>query len=98
MDGPVVAEGWYVDPYGVHQDRWFSAGVPSRLVRDDGVESEDPPPAGPCDGPLERATSTEGQVAHGDDLRRAGDRQGEPYDPLQAFDAVLDGTTWFPLH
>jgi hypothetical protein len=29
-----VAEGWYRDPYGIHQDRWFSAGTPTSLVRD----------------------------------------------------------------
>jgi hypothetical protein len=38
------AQGWYRDPYGVHQDRYFSAGSPTKLVRDDGRESYDPPP------------------------------------------------------
>ena len=27
------AEGWYVDPYGLHGARWFSDGTPTALVR-----------------------------------------------------------------
>jgi hypothetical protein len=46
------AEGWYRDPYGVHEDRWFSAGNPTKLVRDQGVESSDPPPPEPPSQPL----------------------------------------------
>jgi hypothetical protein len=36
--------GWYQDPYGVHEDRWITDGVPTPLVRDGDVESRDPPP------------------------------------------------------
>jgi hypothetical protein len=32
-------EGWYLDPYGIHRDRWYSDGQPTSLVRDDGIES-----------------------------------------------------------
>jgi hypothetical protein len=39
------AEGWYRDPYGLQDDRWFSDGRPTRLVRDSGVESYDDPPS-----------------------------------------------------
>ncbi|HXY43533.1 MAG TPA: hypothetical protein VEH29_05060 [Acidimicrobiales bacterium] len=39
------AEGWYRDPFGGHEARWFSAGVPTPLVRDGEVDSQDPPPA-----------------------------------------------------
>jgi hypothetical protein len=41
--GPI---GWYRDPYGVHEDRYFSQGFPTKLVRDHGVETYDPPPDG----------------------------------------------------
>jgi hypothetical protein len=34
-------QGWYRDPYGNHDDRWFSDGQPTNLVRDQGVESHD---------------------------------------------------------
>lgn len=47
------AEGWYVDPYAIHDERWFSNGAPTKLVKDDGVESNDQPPDGPWTGPLE---------------------------------------------
>ena len=32
------AEGWYVDPYAIHDERWVSNGVPTQLVKDGGVE------------------------------------------------------------
>jgi hypothetical protein len=38
------AQGWHPDPYGRHDDRWFSDGKPTRLVRDQGRESYDEPP------------------------------------------------------
>jgi hypothetical protein len=97
MHHATEAEGWCEDPYGVHQHRWFSAGNPTSLVRDGGIETKDRPPDEPFDGPLVRATS-ESEANSGSDLRRAGDRQGDAYDPLKAFDAVLDGNTWFPIN
>ena len=45
------AEGWYLDPYQLHNERWFSAGEPTSLVRDHGVESRDEPPDRPCPDP-----------------------------------------------
>ena len=47
------AEGWYVDPYAIHDERWFSNGVPTQLVKDGGVESNDRPPDRTWTGPLE---------------------------------------------
>jgi hypothetical protein len=40
------AQGWYQDPSGLHDARYFSAGHPTRLVRDGNVESYDEPPPG----------------------------------------------------
>lgn len=34
-------QGWYRDPYAIHEDRYFSAGQPTKLVRDGGRESHD---------------------------------------------------------
>jgi hypothetical protein len=42
----LIAEGWCSDPWGLHEARWLSAGSPTALVRDRGVESLDPIPAG----------------------------------------------------
>jgi len=39
-----AAEGWYRDPFGIHEDRWMSQGRPTKLVRDAGTEAYDPPP------------------------------------------------------
>ena len=41
---PHNAQNWCPDPFGAHEARWFSNGVPTELVRDDGVEAMDPPP------------------------------------------------------
>lgn len=43
----MLAEGWYLDPYEAHEQRWFSSGNPTSLVRDGTTESHDDPP-----GPL----------------------------------------------
>jgi hypothetical protein len=67
------AEGWYQDPFGLHQHRWFSAGRPTALVRDGAVESHDPPPAGSFDGPLVEASRPDGPS--GDDMKRADARE-----------------------
>jgi hypothetical protein len=48
----VSAQGWYRDPFTRHEDRWYSAGTPTSLVRDDGVESQDDPPPGEQPEPL----------------------------------------------
>jgi hypothetical protein len=41
----VPAQGWLRDPSGAHDERWFSAGSPTPLVRDGTVEyREDLPP------------------------------------------------------
>jgi hypothetical protein len=58
------AQGWYRDPYRQHVARWFSDGSPTALVRDDGVESMDPPPEHPFVGPLEAADESEGELLH----------------------------------
>ena len=33
-------EGWYSDPYRVHEQRWFSDGTPTILVRGLGHDVE----------------------------------------------------------
>jgi hypothetical protein len=46
------AEGWYKDPFGAHEARWFSEGKPTILVRDGAVESHDSVPGIDFDLPL----------------------------------------------
>jgi hypothetical protein len=83
------AQGWYRDPYLVHEDRYFSAGQPTKLVRDDGVEQYDPPPAGPPTVGLIEVRYA--QPSDGSDLRRADDPlAGAVYDPRSAFWAAVD--------
>ncbi len=83
--GPVGAEGWYHDPYGRHERRWFSAGAPTALVKDGDVEGRDevsgppPQPLVPVEKPgwdggrdLVRADGVEARSVSAPDLERAG--------------------------
>ena len=40
-------QGWSEDPFGLHEARYFSAGRPTKLVRDGRIESYDEPPSRP---------------------------------------------------
>jgi len=71
-------EGWYSDPYRVHEQRWFSDGTPTILVRDQGTTSKDPPPDGPY---LEQPRLIESPP---DRLRRTDDDAGASVDPVDA--------------
>jgi hypothetical protein len=85
----VEAEGWYRDPYLVHEDRWFSSGQPTQLVRDGGVEAYDPPPAGPPKAELVEARHE--ASSDSSDLRRADDPSaGAVYDPRAAAWGTID--------
>jgi hypothetical protein len=89
------AEGWYQDPYGAHDDRWYSDGTPTALVRDAGTESQDPPPSGAVpQGPLVRSVAP-GDSAGPTDLRRADDADtGQTPDYAQK---AMDEMSQFPL-
>ncbi|MGO8869931.1 MAG: hypothetical protein ACLQPH_00750 [Acidimicrobiales bacterium] len=67
------AEGWYKDPFGLHEARWFSVGAPTALVRDGASESTDPPPDTPLAGPPEPLDATPDH--DGSDLRRADEAE-----------------------
>lgn len=69
------AEGWYKDPYGEHEARWFSDGTPTSLVRDGSVESRDEPPKRSLEGPLQRIEPS--QTLTAGDLRRADDAESK---------------------
>jgi hypothetical protein len=72
-DSAPPPEGWYRDPYGLHQDRWFSAGTPTSLVRDGGTEGHDDPPGYPPAGPPAEIPDND-RFAQ-DDLRRADEAE-----------------------
>lgn len=82
-------QGWYVDPLGVHDARWFSAGEPTDLVRDDAIEARDPWPAGRDAG--EPTPFPESEAPVGTDLIRVdGESDGRP-DPAAALDIAAGG-------
>ena len=85
------AEGWYADPFGVHEARWFSDGRPTLLVRDGLQELHDPPPRATFDGQL---TPIEGvQDSDGSDLIRA-DAEDRPFEAADTAQGAWDA---FPL-
>jgi hypothetical protein len=67
-------QGWFTDPFGQHKARWFSDGNPTALVRDDGVESHDPPPDTAYISPLEPVAEVEGELLHSHLKEHPGDR------------------------
>ncbi|HXW34202.1 MAG TPA: hypothetical protein VEJ87_06440 [Acidimicrobiales bacterium] len=70
-------EGWYTDPYGVHEARWMSVGRPTDLVRDGETEARDPAPDEPFKiTPLPIETGSDFTAAA--DLRRADEAAGYP--------------------
>ena len=73
------AEGWYLDPYGRHEQRWFSAGTPTALVHDDGKDGHDEPPDRPPDGPLVRPPEVDSDVPEYDREDAADDLFGTVY-------------------
>jgi len=79
-------EGWYVDPYGVHEARWISAGTPTALVRDGDVESQDPPPSAPSVGQLAELLET--VPTKTDNLLRGDDADSKTFDPDSEEEAV----------
>jgi hypothetical protein len=74
----VTAEGWYVDPYGAHERRWFSDGTPTSLVCDQGATSRDEPPDYPPPVPLVEIVPVDSGA---DDLIRADELERVDSDP-----------------
>ena len=93
------AQGWYRDPYCIHQDRYFSAGMATKLVRDGGREAYDAPPDQPLpDGVLVPADEMGEEKWDGTSMRRADDASTKPYNSADARRAALDvfdrSTNW----
>ena len=81
---PRTEEGWYFDPYRRHEERWFSDGKPTALVRDKGLTSQDPPPEAPYVDEPKLVESASSQAEN--DLRRSAE---EPDDTVDAADAAV---------
>jgi hypothetical protein len=80
----VNAEGRHLDPYGLHEQRWFSDGQPTDLVRDEGVTSHDEPPSDEPPVALVEPPAAESRS----DVHRADEAAtGEPYDAAKIANA-----------
>ena len=82
-------EGWYLDPFGTHAERWFSDGRPTALVRDGNTEAKDAPPADEFPGQLTPAPET---ASSSDDLKRADDatRVDQSFSAKEGVDAGFE--------
>lgn len=75
-----MASGWFEDPYGRHEARWISAGVPTSLVRDGTIERTDRatealgpmPVVQPARAGVPRVLPTNGSNPKGSDRPAAG--------------------------
>ena len=81
-------EGWYTDPYELHEAGWFSVGHATALVRDGDIESQDSPPEESPHG-VPRPIENEDATPNGVDLRRSDDAE-QGWDPQRGTDAVFD--------
>lgn len=88
----MTAQGWYQDPFGVHEHRWFSDGTPTSLVRDGAAETDDPPPAPEYAGRLVAAATRE--LPDGGDLRRADQAPAKRRDYVAAAWNTFRRYTW----
>ena len=73
-DPDKLPQGWFVDPFGLHDQRWFSQGTATPLVRDGKYESQDPPPDEVLPGPLVRPFAPSRTDAPAVDTRRVDQR------------------------
>jgi hypothetical protein len=82
-------EGWFTDPYAIHEARWLSDGRATKLVRDGGVESYDEPPPGAPSVVPERIEALP-SATNGSDLLRSDDAErADAHDsPSQAMEAL----------
>jgi len=78
-------EGWYIDPFQVHERRWFSEGTPTKLVSDGGVTSTDPAPDAPCPRPLVQIPDSEGLIPDRVDLHGDADNDDGVTGAWEAF-------------
>jgi hypothetical protein len=93
-----VAEGWYEDPFEIHEYRWFSAGRPTALVKDGRAEGTDPPPDTEVTGPLVPESFDVDSGANGSDLRRADEAEVEDREAITPSEAVWNvAPEVFPL-
>jgi len=92
----VRAEGWYRDPFGIHQDRWISDGRPTSLVRDGQTESRDEPPSDQI--PATLTLSRPEASAEGHDFVRADDwtRPDQSHAASDSVDAALSRFKFMP--
>ena len=86
---PVMhAEGWYQDPFHIHDARRFSDGRPTALVRDGVSETNDPPPVAEYAGPL--ADLVVDLAVGGSALARSDDPRATPYERSDGIRAAID--------
>jgi hypothetical protein len=73
-------QGWHPDPFGLHEVRYFSAGRPTKLVRDGRVDTYDEPPQDSF-AATAAVSAVDGHAAVASDVRAAGTSPRQPAQP-----------------
>lgn len=89
------AQGWHLDPFGIHEQRWISQGRPSDLVRDNGVESMDSAPDVAPSLPFVKVMADPRSMSSRDTLRADGDRAAKNPDLGDYGLIAMDGNVVF---
>ena len=81
-----MTDGWYLDPFRHHRERYFTDGRPTDLVREGEHEGFDPPPELLLSSPLV-PVRVRNRALGPRDLRRADDNEAQAaFDPRTASD------------
>jgi hypothetical protein len=74
-------QGWFEDPFRLHDARYFSAGRPTKLVRDGDIESYDEPPDGDIPAPVSETALDQVASEVAPETESAGTELGDDWRP-----------------
>lgn len=86
--------GWNTDPSGRHQERYFSGGQPTTLVRDAGRESHDPVPLTSAPETSRGYGSSAASLPLGSGVREGWNRDPSGRHQVRYFDPLGNPTGW----
>lgn len=86
MQGEIAPQGWFSDPWELHEARYFSAGTATKLVRDGLVEAYEDPPDRPN---VREPVPLDKENTDPTDLRRADEAERGAMDYSETAEVML---------